>query len=322
MTFFADAQSALPFVLAQGRNIEAMIYQKRYPSFEYASVMPVVIEGNEWAIGTQFMTMDMSGEAKFLSGGASDIPFNQLTTGTASHDFAMIGSGWEWNLEEVNQAAGVYGRNLNADKAISAVRSVEKLLYDIAMVGSTEKGWNGFTNQASVTPTNSPGTGTSSSTYFSAKTGIQILAELNAMLSGIRRATKEIEDANTVAFPPAVTDDLGTRLYINSDGTSSQKSILEVFRTNNVYTISSGLPINIKSVRDLATAASDGSGRIVAYRNEVDVIRFHLPMPRKFLDTRQKSIMGYETGIIARTGGVEVRLPGAMAYLDKVSAAS
>lgn len=321
MTFFADAQSALPFVMAQGRNIEPMIYRKRYPSFEYANIMPVITEGSPWAIGTQFMTMDMAGEAKFLSGAASDIPFNQVTHGTASHDFDLIGSGWEWNMQEINQAS-IYGINLSADKAFSATRSVEKLLYDIAMVGSTEKGWKGFTNQTSVTPTNSPGNGTSSSTYFSAKTGIQILAELNALLSGIRRATKEIEDANTIALPPAVFDDLGTRLYINSDGTSSQKSILEVFRTNNVYTIASGAPINIKSVRDLATAASDGSGRIVAYRNEVDVIRFHLPMPRNVLPVRQKSLMGYETGIIARTGGVEVRLPGAMAYLDKVSAAS
>ena len=49
------------------------------------------------------------------------------------------------------------------------------------------------------------------------------------------------------------------------------------------------------------------------------MVRFHLPMPRIVLPVRHKSIMGFETGIIARTGGVEVRLPGAMAYLDKVS---
>lgn len=61
MTVFHDAQSALPFVLAQGRNIETQIYAQRYPSFEYASVLPVVTEGNAWAIGTQFMTMDMAG---------------------------------------------------------------------------------------------------------------------------------------------------------------------------------------------------------------------------------------------------------------------
>lgn len=316
MPVFQDAQSALPFVLAQGRNIEAQVYATRYPSFEYASVLPVVTEGNAWAIGTQFMTMDMAGEAKFLSGAAADMPFNQVTRGTASHDFAMIGSGWEWNLEEINQAS-LYGVNLNADKAVSATRSIERLLYDIAMKGSTEKGWSGFVNQGNVTTTNAPGTGTGSSTYFKDKTPAQVLADLNGLLSGIARSTNEVEFANTIALPPEVFDLLAST-YVGEE--ASAPTILARFQSNNVYTAATGQPIQIKRVRDLSTAASDGSGRVVAYRNERDVLRFHLPMPRMVLPVRQKSIMGFETGIIARTGGVEVRLPGAMAYLDKVSA--
>ncbi len=316
MPVFQDAQSALPFVLGQGRNIEAQVYATRYPSFEYASVLPVVTEGNAWAIGTQFMTMDMAGEAKFLSGAAADMPFNQVTRGTASHDFAMIGSGWEWNLEEINQAS-LYGVSLNADKAVSATRSIERLLYDIAMKGSTEKGWSGFVNQGDVTTTNAPGTGTGSSTYFKDKTPSQVLADLNGLLSGIARSTNEVEYANTIALPPEVFDLLAST-YVSDD--ASAPTILARFQQNNVYTAATGQPIQIKRVRDLSTAASDGSGRVVAYRNERDVLRFHLPMPRMVLPVRQKSIMGFETGIIARTGGVEVRLPGAMAYLDKVSA--
>lgn len=312
---FQDAQSALPFVLAQGRNIEAQIYQQRYPSFEYASVLPVVTEGNAWAIGTQFMTMDMAGEAKFLSGAAADMPFNQVTRGTATHDFDMIGSGWEWNLQEVNQAS-LYGVNLNADKAISATRSIERLLYDIAMSGSTEKGWKGFVNQTGVSTTNAPGTGTGSSTFFVDKTPAQILKDLNDLLSGIARASNEVEYADTIALPPEVFDYLAST-YVGDE--ASSPTILARFQQNNVYTATSGQPITIKRVRDLSAAGATGTGRIVAYRNERDVLRFHLPMPRMVLPVRQKSIMGFETGIIARTGGVEVRLPGAMAYLDKVS---
>lgn len=314
---FQDAQSALPFVLAQGRNIEAQIYTQRYPSFDYASVLPVVVEGDAWAIGTQFMTMDMAGEAKFLSGGANDMPFNQVTHGTASHDFAMIGSGWEWNLEEVNQAS-LYRRNLNADKAVSALRSIERLLYDIAMSGSTEKGWKGFVNQTGVTIINAPGDGTGSSTFIKDKTPAQVLRDLNNLLMVVSRNSNEIEYADTVAMPPSVVDFLAST-YVGTE--ASSPTILARFLESNVYTAATGRPLTVKRVRDLATAAADGSGRIVAYRNERDVLRMHLPMPRQFLDTRQKSIMGFETGIIARTGGVEVRLPGAMAYLDKVSPA-
>jgi hypothetical protein len=59
---------------------------------------------------------------------------------------------------------------------------------------------------------------------------------------------------------------------------------------------------------------------MVAYRRDPEVLRFHLPMPRTVLQPRQKSIMGFETGIIARTGGTEIRLPGAVAYGDEVTA--
>jgi hypothetical protein len=59
---------------------------------------------------------------------------------------------------------------------------------------------------------------------------------------------------------------------------------------------------------------------MVAYRRDEEVVRFHLPMPRQVLAPRQKSIMGFEQGIIARTGGTEWRLPKAAAYADEVTA--
>lgn len=62
MTRFEDAQAALPFVIAQGRNIETRVYQRRYPAFNYAAHVPVVTEGQPWAIGTTFFTVDTAGE--------------------------------------------------------------------------------------------------------------------------------------------------------------------------------------------------------------------------------------------------------------------
>jgi hypothetical protein len=312
---FQDAQSALPFVIGQGRNLETTIYQQRYPSFDYASIVPVVTEGNAWAIGTQFQTMDLAGEAKFLSGAGADMPFNQSTYGLEIHDFAMLGSGWEWNIEEINQAS-MYNRNLNGDKALSASRSIERLLYNIAMTGSAEKAWRGFCNQSNVTTTNAAAVGTGSSPLFVDKAWQQQLADLTALMTGIPRSTNEIEFPDTVAFPPAILD-LMASTYVGIEGSSP--TVLDRFKASNVYTAMTGQPLNIQRIRDLATAGSDGGGRIIAYRKSLDVVRFHLPMPRLVLPVHAKSIMGFETGIIARTGGTEVRLPGAMAYLDKVS---
>jgi len=85
--------------------------------------------------------------------------------------------------------------------------------------------------------------------------------------------------------------------------------VLEYLRKNNVYTAETGQALDIQPLRELATASQDGGGRMVVYRRDPEVLRFHLPMPRRVLQPR--SIMGFETGIIARTGGTEVRLTAA-----------
>lgn len=316
MTRFEDAQAALPFVIAQGRNIETRVYQRRYPAFNYAAHVPVVTEGQPWAIGTTFFTVDTAGEAKFLSGAGTDMPFNQVTRDQASHDFAMIGSGWEWNLEEINQAA-LYGVNLNDTKAMSAADKVERLLNDIAMRGSTEKNWTGLLNDGNVSRTDAATTGTGSSTFWSNKTVDQILADINGVLSSVRTNTGEVEWADTLRMPPDAFRDLATRRMGAGDGFMT---LLEYIRRNNIYTAETGQPLDIQPLREARNASQDGGGRLVAYRKDPEVVRFHLPMPRRVLAARQKSIMGFETGIIARTGGTEIRLPGAFAYLDEITA--
>lgn len=309
---FADAQAAYPFVIAQGRNIEARIYQRRYPTYNYAQVVPVVTEGQPWAIGTTFFTVDTAGEAKFLSGAGTDMPFNQATKDQASHDFAMIGSGWEWNLEEVNQAV-LYGIDLNGTKAMSATDKVERLLNSIAFVGTTEKNWTGFANSADVPRADvaTPGT------FWPAKSADQKLTDVNEVLSRVRTQTNEVEWADTLALPPDAFRAAATQRLGAGDGFAT---VLEYIRKNNIYTAETGQALNIIPVRELATASQDGGGRMVAYRRDEEVLRFHLPMPRRVLQPRQKSIMGFETGIIARTGGTEWRLPKAAAYADEVTA--
>lgn len=309
---FADAQAAYPFVVAQGRNIETRIYRKRYPTYNYAQVIPVVTEGNSWAIGTTFFSVDSAGEAKFLSGAGTDMPFNKSTRDQASHDFAMIGSGWEWTIEEINQAS-LYGIDLSATDAMGATDKVERKLNSVAFVGAAEKNWTGFANSTDVPRADvaTPGT------FWPAKTIDQILTDFNEVISRVRTQTNEVEWADSVALPPEAFRRLATIRLGSGDGILTG---LAYVKANNVYTAETDQPLNIYPVRELATASQDGGGRMVAYRRDEEVVRFHLPMPRTVLGARQKSIMGFEQGIIARTGGTEWRLPKAAAYADEVTA--
>lgn len=316
---FTDAQAALPFVVEQGRNLESRIYQKRYPTLNYAAHIPVLTEGADWAIGTMFVKVDVTGQAKILSGAANDMPFNQATRELGTHDYFMVGSGWEWNLEEVNQAA-LYGINLNDSKAFGASQSVEQLLYDIAMSGTTEKNITGLINDATVSRTDAAAVGDenggTNETFWANKTADQILADVNTILGNIRTDTNEIEWADTIRLPPTAFRYIATVRLGAGDG---MITVLEYLRKNNIYTAETQQALDIGTIRELETASNDGGGRMIAYRKDPDVVRFHLPMPRRQLPVRDKSLMGFETGLIARTGGVEIRLPGAMAYLDEIT---
>lgn len=314
---FADAQAAFPFVIQQGRNVEQRIYMRRYPTFEYASHIPVVTEGNEWAIGTMFFSVDIAGQAKFISGSANDLPFSSATRDQASHDFAMIGAGWEWNLEEINQAA-LYGIPISDTKAMASSRAIEQLLYEIAMRGHTEKNWTGFVNNAAVSRVDVANDGTGSSRFWADKDNDKILRDINELMSSVRENTLEVEWIDSLRLPPEAFRLLNTRRLGAGDGVMS---LLDYFRKNNIYTAETGQQLDIRPMRDLATASQDGGGRMVVYRRDPEVLRFHLPMPRRVLQPRQKSIMGYEQGVIARTGGTEIRLPAAMAYGDEITAA-
>lgn len=310
--FFADAQAALPFAIGQARNIEERVYARKYPASDYAAHIPVVTEGPEWAIGTTFFTVDTVGEAKFISAAANDMPMNAVLRDLGSQDFALIGSGWEWTIEEINQAA-FYGVDLPDTKAVGAGEKVERLLHRIAMAGSTEKNWTGFVNDPRVSRVDVATTGVGGSRLWSLKLANNVLWDMNSLLTSIRDNSGEVEWADTIRLPPLAFNMLSLRTL---GAPNYDTSMLDYFRKANVYTAETGNPLDIRPLRELANAGSGGTGRMIAYRRDPEVVRFHLPMPRRTLEPRAKSLMAFETGTIARTGGTEVRLPIAMAYAD------
>jgi len=171
-------------------------------------------------------------------------------------------------------------------------------------------------NDAAVSRVDAAATGTGSATFWSTKTVDQIVGDVNDLLGSIRSSTEEVEWADTLRLPPEAFRYIASTRVGAGDGTMT---ILTMLRTNNIYTAETNQPLDIAPLRDLATASVNGGGRMIAYRKDEEVVRFHLPMPRNVLAPRQKSIMGFETGIISRTGGVEIRLPGAMGYMDEIT---
>ena len=310
-----DAQQAFGFLVSQTAHIETEVYKTQYPDYDYASLVPVDSSANEWAKVVTFFSMDMVGSAQWQSGSAFDVPFADVERAKFDHSIHMAAIGYQYNMEEINTAR-LAGMNLTTDKADSARQSYAEFMYNLVFSGNTEKNMDGLLNYTGVTATNAAADGTSSSTFWAAKTPTQIIRDFNSVLTGIYEGTNTVEMADTVLLPVGVLNYLA---YTPMSDTTTM-TILEFLRMNNVYTATTGQALTIRAQRSLGTVAAGSTGRMVAYRRDPKVVKLHLPMPHRFLPVWQNGPMNFVIPGIFRTGGVEIRRPKAVRYLDLIAA--
>lgn len=310
--FFSDAQIGLAFLTPQLYRIETEVYMIRYPSFDITRFMTVESSGDMWDVGTLVYSQEDVGQAQFLAGAAFDVPYSSNRMAQATKPFYLAGIGYEWNTQEMQRAAKL-GRSLSSDKARAAKLGADRFIYGIGMTGKTpegvaEKGWTGFTNNASAPSAQVANDGTGPSRLWSAKTADLILRDINEAITAVETGTGETHVADKLVLPTTRYN------YIASTrvSTASDTTILQYLQKNNT----AGESLTILKSRALETAGTGSTTRMVAYDDDPHVIKFHLPGPHTFLPPFQKSSMTYEVAGIMNVGGVEVRLPKAIVYRD------
>jgi hypothetical protein len=302
-----DAQAALGFVRSQTTHVEAEVYRIKYADIQYQDFIPVDFSAHPFAKTVTYTTLDRAGAAKWLNGNAGDIPRADIEMAqfeTAVHT-AGIGYGWGW--EEVNQAQ-MLGIALGSEKAAAARRASEEFIDRIALEGDTTKNFNGgLFNHPDVTVT-APTTGA-----WASATPDQIIADLNQGLQLVNTATNTIIYADTMLLPFERMNLIGsTRL------TDTNETILSFFRRNNIYTAQTGSPLMLRAGRGLLTAGVSGDARMVTYRRSPEVMKLHMPMPHRFLPVFQKDGLNWEVPGVMRLGGLDLKLPKEVSYIDGI----
>ena len=307
-------QEALGFLISQTAHIEPAAYRTKYASIRYPGIVPVDTDAHEWATGVVFYSMDMTGKADWFSAESQDMPFSDVSRSEFTRGFEMAAIGYRYNLQEVSVAARIPGTRLNPDRAIAARRAYEEFIDKIVFQGDATKGWEGLLNSTAVTSVNAPN-GAGGHEEWNTKTAEEIFKDVNTILTGMWTATKQIELADTLLIPP----EAWTHLVSTPRSSTSDITIMEWLMRANAYTAETRQPLNIRSLRGLEDAGAGNVGRVIAYRNSRDVLKLHLPMPHRFMPVWQQSYMTYHVPGIFRTGGLEIRLPGAVRYMDRVT---
>jgi hypothetical protein len=313
--FQRDAQQlAYNFVVNQTTAIESQVIRIQYPEVQYPDLVPVdTATGNEWVKSITYYSADMVGRADWFHHTALDVPLAELTREKFERGMEMAAIGYRYTLEEVANAMNTPGLNLTSDKAVACRRAYEEFVDNIALRGSVPKNMQGLINSSLVTATTAPADGAAGATTFASKTNQQVIRDINSAMTGIATGTNWLYYADTILLPPAVLVGLAGRIIEYSSMT-----LLDWIKQYNVLTVQTGRPITLAGVRGLETAGLGGISRMVAYRRDPEVLKMHIPMSHRFLPVWQRGPLVFDIPGIFRLGGVEIRLPAAMRYLDGV----
>ena len=311
-------QAMYSFLIDQTSNIEARAYERRYPAIRHTRLVPVVTEGNPWAPGMVHFSYDATGQADFLNQRADDFPLVDITQ--ARHNVAIepLGIGYDYTVHELQYAMSM-NMALSSRKAEMAIRAYMEKLDDITFKGNTALGWDAFAKMSSITPQNAAlgaaGADNAAKRLWENKTAQEIIKDINDAIRGVWVNTQTVELADTIAVPPDAYGIITERQ--RSD--YSDMTVWEWVRMHNVYTSETGLELTIVPIIELADAGASNVGRMVAYRNDPDVLALHLPMPLMFLEPFQKTATQYVIPGVFNCGGLEIRLPGTFRYVDGIT---
>lgn len=314
-----DAQQvAYNFVVNQTTAIEQQVVRIQYPEVQYPDLVPVdTMTGNEWVKSITYYSADMLGKADWFHHQAMDVPLAELTREKFERGIEMAAIGYRYTIEEVANAMNTPGLNLTADKASACRRAYEEFVDQIALRGSTAKNMQGLINNSLITATTAPAdgmqNGATNSTLFANKTNEQIIRDINAAMMGIAQGSNWLYYADTILLPPAVLVGMAGRIIQYTSST-----LLDWIKQYNVLTVQTGRPITLAGVRGLEVAGVGGISRMVAYKRDPQILKMWIPMPHKFLPVWQRGPMIFDVPGIFRLGGIEIRLPAAMRYLDGV----
>lgn len=292
------------FLAQELEFIEQEITRFQYPSIKFRTLVPV---DNNYPAGVEtisYKEYDSYGMAKFISHYGDDMPFAEVKGEKFSSNVESMGVGYMYTTQEL-RAAAMSGFPLDRERAQTAGEMIERKMDHTAALGAPEVNMKGFARHPNVPIDTPTADGTGSSTLFANKSPSQILRDLHAFVQGMVDDTLEIHTPDTLLMPPHLWGVL-TSTYLDS---TARSTIMSAFLETNPWIKSAG------SWRHLTAAGDDGGGRLVAYRRDPRICKVAIPM-EAIQHEPEKEGLSFKVPMEARFGGVIVKQPLAMRYLD------
>lgn len=232
------------------------------------------------------------------------------------HPLHPWGMELKYSILELESAARM-GRPIDSQKFEGLTLKHQMDIDEQVYIGDTSTGDTGLVNNSLVSNVSNLVAGISGSTTWAKKTPLEILADVNSMLTSTWAASAWAVMPDTLLLPPAQFGYISTTIISNAGNTSILKYILD----NNLLTTSGKGKLKIYPVKWAIGAGVGGTigsvgtvDRAVVYTNDYKRIRY--PMTTLQRTPIQYDSIYHKSTYFCRLGVVEVVYPETISYSD------
>jgi hypothetical protein len=291
--------------------LESGVYDVKYNEIYWNKMLEKASVKTDAPVGSrQYSSMlkDQTGMGAFVNGAGSNIPTVDVGVGKITVPIEMAAVSAVVTEDEARMVQFGHSMSLMTEKGNAMRLASERHIERTFFFGNDNLGFNAFINYPGV-DVMTAGAKAGGAGWADA-TADEMFKDMNDAMTRIANDTRSIALAGHIILPTSAYFRLGT---VRIDATS--ESALDYFVKNNVYTLSTGQPLEITGLPYLEDAATDGSGRMIVKVKSVQ--NDCLPMPQT-LTLKAPQEQGLLTKVFGtyEVGSYLNRFPKEMIYMD------
>lgn len=297
---FEDVQETLLFA-RQLETIKNRVYETKYPELKGRRFVPESREGGATSKFLTYRIWDDYVMAKVVGNYSTDIPLVTSSAREVSVPYYTAADGYTYSVDDLRdaQAAGIP----LIDRMAKAVRrGIELLRDEHTAFGTPEVGSFGLLNHPNVATLSLP----NGDWGNVATTGLEMLEDLNFLVTTMLTNTNEIFAGDTLLLTIAAWRRISTTLLSASNG--SNITVLQAFKAQNPG-------IDVESWTKLSTASAANGPRMVFYKRDAEVLEFEVGVDFEQMPVEYHA-MSYTVVCRAKWAGVQIQYPAAIMYVD------
>jgi hypothetical protein len=281
-------------------EIDKRLFEKKYPEYKGTILVPVATGISHGADEYTYRWMEELGQAELLTNYGDDVPMVDAGGDEETSKLVSFAAGYQYTVQDLRRSQ-MTGRPIDARRGEACRRVLAKKVNDVIFFGESRKGITGFANNANVEVL-APTTGN-----WATATATQIIDDVRKMENDIFSDSKGAEMPDTLVLAASTFPNLSKPLGDNVD-----KTVLKFLKEpGNLMFIK-----NIEFAHELNTADAESDGpRAICYSRDGEKLEALVPIPFTQHPVIAKSL-SFVVPCEVRVGGVVVRYPGSMRYVD------